>query len=490
MKIQRNESAHKRAGSTAVVITVSVLAVLASCLGDRQARAMPMFARRYGVPCSACHTSPPRLNETGYRFRAAGFRMPEELGQKTDEKSRKITNHIGFRLQPRYLVTHTSVGDQAQTKQDVNLFAAEGYFWYGPISPNLSANLKVTFWPDESNETELSERIEGTIRFDYGKADNFVDFRAGVPHPNEGFGGSEYYEAADTRPFIKELRTANFNQDTFFTPLGFHMMGATVGYYHKRTTIRGQLLSGMRVKEEADGTVEPFGRKEPFTGALPPSNKGGPDFQLFFNQILHPDGGNVSVYYYNGRSYLPRLDLLPASLAVNSRASAESAQSQGFSDLRVQPPSDPLSQSVAAGAMLHASATPAEIANLPFFKNTFHRLAFFAGYPIKRVRLLYGIQGGRDQIGAGGHFNSLGNFAEAMVKAFNDISVVGVRYDWFDPARNKDHNEINGITAYVNVWFHSELRMTPEFQHIVFRQGPGQLSQTQNRFQLRFYWIR
>src|SRR5262249_6187863 len=154
--------------------------------------------------------------------------------------------------------------------------------------------------------------------------------------------------------------------------------------------------------------------------------------------------------------YLPRLDLLPApsptAATANSRTATELAEWRSLSEQPLQAPSDPLSRSVAAGAMagtamLRPSTTSEEIANVPFFKNTFHRVAFYAGYPIKRVRLLYGIQGGSDQIGSGGRFNSLGNFAEAMVKAVNDISAVGVRYDWFDPARNKDHNEVNGITA-------------------------------------------
>src|ERR1041385_9540486 len=45
------------------------------------ANAMPLFARKYGVPCSTCHTTIPRLNETGYKFRAAGFRMLADIGK-------------------------------------------------------------------------------------------------------------------------------------------------------------------------------------------------------------------------------------------------------------------------------------------------------------------------------------------------------------------------------------------------------------------------
>ena len=33
---------------------------------------MPMFARKLGVPCGTWHTTIPRLNETGYKFRTTG----------------------------------------------------------------------------------------------------------------------------------------------------------------------------------------------------------------------------------------------------------------------------------------------------------------------------------------------------------------------------------------------------------------------------------
>jgi hypothetical protein len=297
------------------------------------------------------------------------------------------------------------------------------------------------------------------LRFDYGSADNFIDIRAGVPHPLEGFGGSESYSTSNTKPFIQELKTANFDQDTFFTPLGLHQMAITAGYYRKRTTIRGSISSGMRLLvDEKDGELQPFGRKEPFANSLRGSGKGGPDFQVFCNQILHPDGGNVSLYYYNGRSTLPRLDLLPERLAT-----------------------DPFDDST--------RLTPEEIANLTFFKNTFHRLAFYAGYPIQKASLLGGIQYGRDDIGSGGRFSSLGYFAEANVKILNDLSVVGARFDWFDPARTKHDNEMTGFTPYVNVWIRSQLRIAAEFQHRATSHGLLKPERRDNAFQLRLYWI-
>ena len=70
----------KRINKKAFIVVYAALAVIALQIADKGTSALPMFARRYGVGCSTCHTSAPRLNETGYQFRAAGFRMPNEIG--------------------------------------------------------------------------------------------------------------------------------------------------------------------------------------------------------------------------------------------------------------------------------------------------------------------------------------------------------------------------------------------------------------------------
>ena len=45
--------------------------------------ATPQFARKYRVECSSCHSGPPRLNETGLRFLAAGYRFENVEATRT-----------------------------------------------------------------------------------------------------------------------------------------------------------------------------------------------------------------------------------------------------------------------------------------------------------------------------------------------------------------------------------------------------------------------
>ena len=51
------------------------LALFFSVSGD-EARAIPVFAHRYGLSCQACHTTVPHLTPFGEAFLRAGFRLP------------------------------------------------------------------------------------------------------------------------------------------------------------------------------------------------------------------------------------------------------------------------------------------------------------------------------------------------------------------------------------------------------------------------------
>ncbi len=53
--------------------------VLLSFLTPHQAEAIPQFARRYNLKCTACHTIPPVLNEQGYLFKRLGYHLPPAL---------------------------------------------------------------------------------------------------------------------------------------------------------------------------------------------------------------------------------------------------------------------------------------------------------------------------------------------------------------------------------------------------------------------------
>jgi len=61
---------------TSVASTVLVLgALLSKC---QPAHAIPAFARKYSLPCSACHEAWPKLNDFGIAFRDRGYQLGNE----------------------------------------------------------------------------------------------------------------------------------------------------------------------------------------------------------------------------------------------------------------------------------------------------------------------------------------------------------------------------------------------------------------------------
>lgn len=93
------------------------------------AAAIPAWARRYNVNCSHCHLgAAPTLNATGIRFRWAGYRMPEDIGQ--DEKMERISNYLSARAKIRYSWEKTAGEPVAASEfslDEVNLYYAGAF---------------------------------------------------------------------------------------------------------------------------------------------------------------------------------------------------------------------------------------------------------------------------------------------------------------------------------------------------------------------------
>jgi hypothetical protein len=69
---------------TARLLVLLAVAAAAASLLPRDAGAAPVFARKYGLNCTMCHSAYPRLNDFGARFRANGYRLPgREHAEKT-----------------------------------------------------------------------------------------------------------------------------------------------------------------------------------------------------------------------------------------------------------------------------------------------------------------------------------------------------------------------------------------------------------------------
>lgn len=393
------------------------------------ALAMPMFARKYGVSCATCHTTPPRLNQTGYRFRAAGFRMPEEIG-KADETPFEILNYVSARVQVRAEAGRSRSGTATDTRHLFLLQVLELYPLTGAWGRHFSSDIKLTFAPTSSLVTPIENAY---VKFNDGNEKRFLSARVGIFHPYDGYGAADS-PATISRPFF-QTAPANLNQTTFFTTWGFDQLGGEVGFDYGRTSVRAALLNGVVLSRDGTRLRASAAQGGPLTKPSAGPGHDSPDFQLFVNQALAREGGGLALHYYHGNLALPVAD------------------------------------------------------TGDFFRNEFDRTEVYASYPVaKRLHLFTGYERGRDRTAAGGRFSSTGAFAEASVPV-SKLSAAGARYDWFDPAREMADNELRGVTAYVNAWFYSQLRVVAEYQHRETKHGAAP-SREDDTFQVRFIYIK
>lgn len=83
----------------AIVVLLPVISLLTFLSGMRKARALPLFARKYSVPCTQCHLAFPRLNAFGMAFRQNGYRMKGAKGEtpwETKDVPLAFVTHVGY----------------------------------------------------------------------------------------------------------------------------------------------------------------------------------------------------------------------------------------------------------------------------------------------------------------------------------------------------------------------------------------------------------
>lgn len=264
-------------------ITYIVALILALCVGALQTSfAMPNFARKYNMSCSGCHNGVPRLNEFGFKFRAAGFRTPDEIGNA--ETSTNISDYIAARTQVRADWNQTESPSGAITRNSKQLTFYELTFYpiTGAFAKNYSSLVELTFLPDETAEIE-----NGYVRYDNGDDKSFFSVRAGVMHPFEGYGASDR-PLSLSRPIFQTSKAAS----SVFKPWGYDEVGLELGYDIGNTSLRGTVFNGIN----ATGAPAQGGGLTKSSG-MSYNNK---DIQLFATQRLTDNGGGVSGYLYTG----------------------------------------------------------------------------------------------------------------------------------------------------------------------------------------------
>ncbi len=211
--------------------------------------AIPPWARKYNVNCSACHTpAVPRLNEAGMRFKWAGYRKPDEIGEKVEVG--RIQNYLGAGAKAQYEFEKTQ-GEPTST----NALSLESItvFYAGPFGRAFSGFLEL----EHGAENEI-ERIAQVSTL-WGKEKAYGGFRLGQMHylAEWGLAGLDRPIGISTPLPLEESVTGSIPFG-----LGEHQLALEAYYVIGRNRLSAQVLNG--INSEGEGVVADQDTKKDF----------------------------------------------------------------------------------------------------------------------------------------------------------------------------------------------------------------------------------
>jgi hypothetical protein len=239
------------------------------------------------------------LNEFGYRFRAAGYRIPDRIG-RAEEGPYELGDLFAGGLEVNYTASKTETGTVSSHTNQLGTGSVHLWPFTGSLGKNFASKVELTFGPKGTLGFNAA-----FVRYTMGNGDRFFTSRLGIL-PKEGYGAADRGVGLSSPLFTG---AANFNQTQFFTFQS--TTGLELGFDYGRSSIRGQVTNGIVLVNE-DGKLSAFGAQG---GSL--SKPAGqvtstsPDFQIIFNQVLTSNGGGVYLQLYHGNSGLPYLGSTP-----------------------------------------------------------------------------------------------------------------------------------------------------------------------------------
>jgi hypothetical protein len=181
-------------------------------------RAIPAFARKYGLPCSACHTAWPELNYFGLAFRDRGY----QLGNDRDSPIWQNPSYwpVTARITPNWhrestdqQLTDAVPGNPASGFGPPGTVMQHGFdlsgmdFW---LTGTLYKNISFSLLPS-SNSTATFHFENALVRFDY---------LAGSQWLNLEFGRFELDNLISEKRFLFLSANGGLYQNYHFIPFG------------------------------------------------------------------------------------------------------------------------------------------------------------------------------------------------------------------------------------------------------------------------------
>lgn len=358
------------------------------------------------MPCSGCHDAGafPRLNDVGYKFRRAGFRMPENIG-KDELSDFELSDYFSARVQAD---STTDLSSQSgSTMQSSNTFSGELNFYAltGSFQRYFATETELAVAPGEGTEVE-----NAYARAVYGDENLWFEARAGIFHAFEGLGASDR-SIGPSRPLIFDL-TPNQNQDTLMRMVELNRIGAELGVQWRNTSLSLEVLNRAHT-EVADSGLSPM--------ATSTDTGGGKDVILVANHILGTRSG-LSAYWAHGEVALP----------VDTDGFAAGTSTDTWNNKYDK-----------FGAFASGGGS---------------RLLFLGGVQLGYDQALDMSTGTASR----SRFRSFGGFVEANV-GLMPWATGYLRADYFDPSTSVSDNHVIAGTAGALIW-HDYVSIAPELQ--------------------------
>jgi hypothetical protein len=491
LSFEVNEGANDMTARRTATLIISFCLIFISI---PRAHGMPLFERKYGVPCSVCHSTIPRLTEFGYKFRAAGFRLPEEIG-KADDKKFELGDYFSARMQSRLDSQSTNqpngapvanvIGGVPGPRTTTTTFSFMEFTLYpltGSWNKYFGSLAELSVSPEDVFEIE-----NAYIRFAYGDATKFFTSRIGVFHPWEGFGASDR-PFSNVRPLFQTnpISAGGRSVPYVFQSWGLDEAGVEIGEDVSRLSLRAAILGGTLIRwEDESAAFIPFpAQTGPWKGAnqavssltksFDSPGHNSPDFSANATYILHPDGGGVTLLYYHGSVATPTRCTDGTKIGAVNPASGEVCGAGGAN---------------AANPFGTVGNTDFDFSKDTAFLNKFNRVAGYVSYPLQKFMPQAGFQIGRDTNPDGSKFTSKGAFVEGSY-AFNEKTTAGLRYDWYKPKYAPNtFNKQWAVTPYVNIPLQNGFQLIAEYQHRDFQVNAAN-HRKNDTFQARVIFIK
>jgi hypothetical protein len=215
-----------------------ITAALALLLGIgatvQPASAVPVFARKYGLRCSACHEAWPKLNNFGLAFRDNGY----QLG---NERDAPIYQHpayfpVAFRITPQWhrestnLVAVDTVPGQANSGQVESPIKQSGFDLSGLdlwTAGTLADNISFLVLP--SSDGNASFHFESAwIRFDNLARSRWVNLKVGKFELDTPISEKRFLALTNNGGFFQLYHYAPTSDINSFTGIGNNQLGVEV----------------------------------------------------------------------------------------------------------------------------------------------------------------------------------------------------------------------------------------------------------------------